>query len=103
MKKSTSVLIEEVWAKLNEEGKNVTKTAVEDVVKTFIDVVKNNVVEGNDVIIQGLVSFALKIKENVEMRNPATEETFIMKRAAMISSKVSDSFKNQVKNKWNEK
>lgn len=103
MKKNTSLLIEEVWERLEKEGKHVTKVATEEVIKTFIEVIRESIVEGNDVTIQGLVSFALKLKDNVEMRNPSTNETFIMKRAALISPKVSDTLKNQVKDKWNER
>jgi nucleoid DNA-binding protein len=103
MKKSTSTIIDEVYGKLEEKGVNTTKTATESTIKEFIEVVRDNIEEGNDVSIQGLISFALKVKENVEMRNPATKETFTMKRAASISAKVSDSFKTQIKNKWNER
>lgn len=65
------------------------KTAIKKVVDEFVSAIKNELEEGNDVYIKGLVNFKQKVWKEREAYNPAQGRTFIVPERHVIRASVS--------------
>ena len=68
---------------------NMPKKTIKVVVDGFINAIKNELEEGNEVSIMGLVTFKQKVWKEREAYNPAQGRTFIVPERHVIRASVS--------------
>ena len=68
---------------------NVTKKDIHAVVSAFIDAIKNELTDGNEVVIVNLVSFRQKIWKEREAYNMASGRKYIVPERKVIRASVS--------------
>ncbi len=77
----------------------VDKSAVQAIVETFMDTVKESMVEGNNVYLRGFGSFVVKTRAEKTGRNISKNTTIVIPAHNIPAFKPSKSFLNEVKTK----
>lgn len=75
------------------------KNAVQAIVETFMDTIKESMVKGNNVYLRGFGSFVVKTRAEKTGRNISKNTTIIIPAHNIPSFKPSKSFVNEVKTK----
>ena len=77
------------------------KQAIE-VVNTLIELIKQTLEDGDDVLISGFGKFSIKEKKERPGRNPATGEPMMLRPRKVVTFKCSGKLRNQLngKKRW---
>ncbi len=77
----------------------VEKNAVQAIVETFMETVKESMIKGNNVYLRGFGSFVVKTRAEKTGRNISKNTTIVIPAHNIPSFKPSKSFLNEVKTK----
>lgn len=86
-----------VKAMTTECGYNVTKACAEDMLNTFVNIVKREVAAGNSVQLLGFGTFTSAKRAERKGKNPKTGEELIIPACTVPKFKAGQSFKDAVK------
>ena len=67
-----------------------------DIVETTIDILKNTLASGDDVLISGFGKFCVKDKAERKGRNPATGEDLMQPARRVVTFKCSGKLRNKI-------
>lgn len=81
------------------ESTGIEKVAVQTTIEAFMKVVKESMVNGNNVYLRGFGSFIIKKRAQKKGRNISKNTTIIIPEHNIPAFKPSKSFANQVKKK----
>ena len=74
----------------------LTKKQITDIVETTIDIIKNTLASGEDVLISGFGKFCVKDKAERKGRNPATGDDQILPARRVVTFKCSGKLREKV-------
>lgn len=89
-----AVTKDDIVARVHEVG--FTKKQSVDLVETLIEILKNKLEKGEDVLISGFGKFCVKKKSQRRGRNPATGEDLILRERQVITFKCSGKLRNRI-------
>ena len=75
---------------------SLTKKRSTEVVETFLELVKQSLENGDDVLISGFGKFTVKEKRERKGRNPATGDDMILRPRRVVTFKYSDKLRGKV-------
>lgn len=81
------------------ESTGIEKVAVQTTVEAFMKIVKESMVNGNNVYLRGFGSFIIKKRAQKKGRNISKNTTIIIPEHNIPAFKPAKTFTNQVKNK----
>ena len=84
-------LIESIRSKIG-----LTKSQSTDIVETTIDIIKNTLATGDDVLISGFGKFRVKQKTERKGRNPATGDDMMLTPRKVVTFKCSGKLRERV-------
>lgn len=67
-----------------------------DIIETLLDIIKNTLADGNDLLVSGFGKFCIKNKNKRRGRNPATGADLILKERKVVSFKCSGKLRDKV-------
>ena len=85
----------EIIEKLHQET-GLSKNQAGDALKDIIDIIKNSLETGEDVLISGFGRFAVKEKRPRKGRNPATGKSIMLDGRKVVSFKCSGVLKDRL-------
>jgi integration host factor subunit alpha len=83
-----------IVARIHEIG--FTKKQSVDLVETLIEIIKNTLEKGEDVLVSGFGKFCVKAKGRRRGRNPATGEDLILSERRVITFKCSGKLRHRI-------
>ena len=89
-----AVTKDDIVARIHEVG--FTKKQSVELVETLIEILKNKLEKGEDVLISGFGKFCVKKKNRRRGRNPATGEDLILRERQVITFKCSGKLRNRI-------
>jgi integration host factor subunit alpha len=89
-----AVTKDDIVARIHEVG--FTKKQAVDLVETLIEIIKNNLQKGEDVLISGFGKFCIKKKSQRRGRNPATGEDLMLRERRVTTFKCSGKLRNKI-------
>ncbi len=89
-----AVTKDDIVARIHEVG--FTKKQSVELVETLIEILKNKLEKGEDVLISGFGKFCVKKKNRRRGRNPATGEDLILRERQVITFKCSGKLRNKI-------
>jgi len=95
MKVTKADLINKVYA----TNPNLTKAKAYDVVETVLQLIKNSLGNGNDVLLSGFGKFYVKDKSARRGRNPQTGDALMLDARRVVTFKASGKLKKFVNDK----
>jgi integration host factor subunit alpha len=95
MKVTKADLINKVYA----TNPNLTKVKASDAVETVLQLIKNSLEKGNDVLLSGFGKFYAKDKSARRGRNPITGEAMMLDARRVVTFKASGKLKKLVSDK----
>jgi integration host factor subunit alpha len=84
-------LIESIRSKIG-----LTKNQSTDTVETVIDIIKNTLASGEDILISGFGKFCVKEKSERKGRNPATGDDMMLTPRKVVTFKCSGKLRERV-------
>ncbi len=87
-------IVEEIWTKSRLTKKQYSKT-----VETLLEIMKETLASGEDVLISGFSKFCVKNKKEREGRNPATGEDMMLDARKVVTFKCSGKLRERVNGK----
>ena len=78
---------------------NLTKVKAYDVVETLLQLIKNSLENGNDVLLSGLGKFYVKDKSSRRGRNPQTGDALMLDARRVVTFKPSGKLRKKVNGK----
>ena len=91
MKLTKAQLIEEI-----RQRNGFTRKKSIDVVETFLEIIKNTLESGEDVLVSGFGKFCVKEKKERKGRNPATGEDMMLEPRKVVTFKCSGKLREGV-------
>lgn len=88
-------LIQEIYKK----HQGLSKTQASDAVKSFLNISKGCLIEGNDLLISGFGKFNVKDKRERKGRNPQTGETLMLDSRRVVTFSPSGILRKKVNGK----
>ena len=85
-------LIQEIYKK----HQGLSKTQASDAVKSFLNISKGCLIEGDDLLISGFGKFNVKDKRERKGRNPQTGETLILDSRRVVTFSPSGILRSRV-------
>ena len=73
-----------------------TKKKSVEIVESLLEIVKNTLERGEDVLISGFGKFCVKSKEKRRGRNPATGSDLILRERKVVTFKCSGKLRNKI-------
>ncbi len=67
-----------------------------DIIETLLDIIKNTLADGNDLLVSGFGKFCIKNKNKRRGRNPATGADLILKERKVVTFKCSGKLRDKV-------
>ena len=67
-----------------------------DIIETLIDIIKNTLADGNDLLVSGFGKFCIKNKNKRRGRNPATGADLILKERKVVTFKCSGKLRDKI-------
>jgi len=67
-----------------------------DIIETLLDIIKNALADGNDLLVSGFGKFCIKNKNKRRGRNPATGSDLILKERKVVTFKCSGKLRNKI-------
>ena len=95
MKVTKADLINKVYA----TNPNLTKAKAYDVVETVLQLIKNSLGNGNDVLLSGFGKFYVKDKSARKGRNPQTGDALLLNARRVVTFKPSGKLREKVNGK----
>lgn len=95
MKVTKADLINKVYA----TNPNLTKAKAYDVVETVLQLIKNSLGNGNDVLLSGFGKFYVKDKSARRGRNPLTGDVLMLDARRVVTFKPSEKLRKKVNGK----
>jgi integration host factor subunit alpha len=89
-----AVTKDDIVARIHEVG--FTKKQSIDLVETLIEIIKNHLEKGEDVLISGFGKFCVKKKRERRGRNPATGEDLMLRERQVITFKCSGKLRSKI-------
>jgi integration host factor subunit alpha len=89
-----AVTKDDIVARIHEVG--FTKKQAVDLVETLIEIIKDTLEKGEDVLISGFGKFCIKKKDQRRGRNPATGEDLMLRERRVITFKCSGKLRNKI-------
>ena len=77
--------------------KDFTKKKAEDIMESVLEIIKERLEEGEDVLISGFGKFCVKAKRKRRGRNPATGDDLILDARRVVTFKASSVLKAKIK------
>ena len=77
-------------------SKGLTQKQSTDIVETTIDIIKNTLTAGEDILISGFGKFCVKDKAERKVRNPATGDAQILPARRVVTFKCSGKLRERV-------
>lgn len=81
-----------------QESLNYSKNESTRVVEKLLDIIKENISSGEDVLISGFGKFCVNEKKERKGRNPATDEEMILEKRKVVTFKCSSKLRDKVNN-----
>ncbi len=78
---------------------DLSKTRATDAVETFIDLVKDSLIKGEDLLLSGFGKFNVKDKRARRGRNPQTGDELLLDARRVVTFKPSGILRNKVNGK----
>jgi len=82
----------DIVAKVHHLGFTQKKSAV--VIESLLEIIKNTLVDGDDVLVSGFGKFCVKRKRPRRGRNPATGDELLLKERRVVTFKCSGKLRN---------
>ncbi|MEE8540885.1 MAG: integration host factor subunit alpha [Desulfobacterales bacterium] len=67
-----------------------------DIIETLLDIIKNTLADGNDLLVSGFGKFCIKNKNKRRGRNPATGADLMLKERKVVTFKCSGKLRDKV-------
>jgi integration host factor subunit alpha len=86
-------------ARIVESTRNQTgfpKNKSTDIVETFLEIIKDTLASGEDVLISGFGRFCVKEKKERKGRNPATGDAMMLKPRKVVTFKCSGKLRDSI-------
>lgn len=77
-------------------GLGFSKKKSVDIIETLLDIIKNALADGNDLLVSGFGKFCIKNKNKRRGRNPATGSDLILKERKVVTFKCSGKLRNKI-------
>ena len=77
-------------------GLGFSKKKSVDIIETLLDIIKNTLANGNDLLVSGFGKFCIKNKNKRRGRNPATGADLILKERKVVTFKCSGKLRNKI-------
>lgn len=85
---------QDIVMKVNELG--FTKKQSVDIIETLLEIMKQTLEQGDDVLISGFGKFCVKEKNVRRGRNPATGEDLLLPERKVVTFKCSGKLRNKI-------
>ena len=82
-----------------EEGNGFTKKKATETVETLIEIIKNTLASGEDVLVSGFGKFSVREKSQRRGRNPATGEDLILRPRRVVTFRCSGKLRDRINRK----
>ncbi len=86
----------EIVGKVNELG--FTKKKSTDVIESLLEIIKNSLIQGDDVLVSGFGKFCVKEKKPRRGRNPATGKDLMLRERKVVTFKCSGKLRDKINN-----
>jgi len=86
----------DIVAKVHELG--FTKKKAVDTVESLLEIIKDTLEKGDDVLVSGFGKFCVKDKKQRRGRNPATGSDLILRERKVVTFKCSGKLRNRINN-----
>ena len=73
-----------------------TKKKAVDIVESLLEIIKNTLEKGDDVLISGFGKFCVKKKNQRRGRNPATGDDLMLRERRVVTFKCSGKLRNKI-------
>jgi integration host factor subunit alpha len=73
-----------------------TKKRSVEIIETLLEIIKESLEEGDDVLISGFGKFCVKEKKKRRGRNPATGEDLMLRARKVVTFKCSGKLRNRI-------
>jgi len=77
-------------------GLGFSKNQSVDIIETLLDIIKNTLADGNDLLVSGFGKFCIKSKNQRRGRNPATGADLILKERKVVTFKCSGKLRDKI-------
>lgn len=84
----------EIVGKINEMG--FTKKKSTDVVESLLEIIKDALAQGEDVLVSGFGKFCIKDKSPRRGRNPATGQDLMLRERKVVTFKCSGKLRDRI-------
>ncbi len=84
----------EIVGKVNELG--FTKKKSTDVIESLLEIIKNSLIQGDDVLVSGFGKFCVKEKKPRRGRNPATGQDLMLRERKVVTFKCSGKLRDKI-------
>ena len=84
----------EIVGKVNDLGFTKKKSA--DVIESLLEIIKNTLTEGEDVLVSGFGKFCVKEKGSRRGRNPATGQDLRLRERRVVTFKCSGKLREKI-------
>ena len=88
----------DIAVKINELG--FTKKTAVDTVESLLEIIKQTLANGDDVLVSGFGKFCVKSKRARRGRNPATGENLTLRERKVVTFKCSGKLRNSINKKY---
>ncbi|MFO7751138.1 MAG: integration host factor subunit alpha [Desulfobacteraceae bacterium] len=89
-----SIITEKIQKSLN-----LSKNTSYEIMEDFIEIIKENLEQGDDVMISGFGKFCVNEKKARKGRNPATNKEMTLPARKVVTFKCSGKLRNKINNK----
>lgn len=89
-----SIITEKIQRSLN-----ISKSTSYDIMEDFIEIIKKNLEQGENVMISGFGKFSVNEKKARKGRNPATNEEMTLAARRVVTFKCSGKLRNKINSK----
>jgi integration host factor subunit alpha len=86
----------DIVAKVHELG--FTKKKSVEVIESLLEIIKDTLEKGDDVLVSGFGKFCVKQKKQRRGRNPATGSDLILRERKVVTFKCSGKLRNKINN-----
>ncbi len=87
----------DIVEKIHELG--FTKKKSVDIIESLLELIKNVLEKGDDVLISGFGKFCVKNKKKRRGRNPATGSDLMLRKRKVVTFKCSGKLRNKINNR----
>jgi integration host factor subunit alpha len=84
----------DIVARVHELG--FTKKKSVDIIESLLEIMKNTLEQGDDILISGFGKFCVKNKNKRRGRNPATGSDLILRERKVVTFKCSGKLRNKI-------